>query len=705
MMKQGYYTSGRFTQRIRTVFSSAEGLAEDRVNCVGALDDGSVLVGTDSGLYRLGEDGFTRVLEETITLPVHRIRALSDGSPAVLSGGFVYVIRDDKAELLRAFDETIIDFCDKRGQFWFLTESSVLCLDKQTGDIWVQRDLEGGKGHCLAVSDSEIYVATDSFISIVHGKRREWKNLVPQLCNMPDHTAHALWFDNNGYLWIGTDNGAVIYDNMNKWYTSDDLQQLPQNAIRALTGDATGGVWFASDVGVIHLQRGALKYYSAERWVPSNNVLDIAVSADGETVYAATDKGLSVLSACEMTLADKAALYEDTIEQFHQRRGFIATRIISDYDITKGEVQISDNDGLWTACHVAAESFRYAVTGDPAALSRARRGMNALLLLQRITGIPGFTARAVRYPGETGFGNGHKEWRPSPDGGCEWKGETSSDEMTGHFFGSSIYYDLCATDDEKSAIRDSVCAIMDHIICNGYRLIDADGLPTTWACWDPMLLNHDDKWIFERGVNSLELLAFLKVSYHVSGDEKYDRLYKDFVHAHHYPLNAARHKIRDAHVCHIDDNLSFLAQFTLLRLERDPAVRALILCGMEDHWQYERVERQALFSILHALYTGRDADLLEGVQSLREIPLDMIHYAMENSKRKGLVFDTEQEAWHEPPQLIHTLPYDERNVHRPDVGGFALDAENHDRAQEPTMFLLPYWIARYFGLLKEADEL
>ena len=37
---------------------------------------------------------------------------------------------------------------------------------------------------------------------------------------------------------------------------------------------------------------------------------------------------------------------------------------------------------------------------DKEALEKARRGMNAMLLLTRITDLPGFTARAVRYPGE-----------------------------------------------------------------------------------------------------------------------------------------------------------------------------------------------------------------------------------------------------------------------------------------------------------------
>ncbi len=699
----GYYVSGMFPQRMRTVYTTADGLSSDRVLCVHMSADGTVYAGTDCGLCRTDGSAFAPVFEDRLTGPVQRICTFADGSPAVLCGNTVYAVQNDCLTVVRSFDGSVVDFCEKRRLYWFLTEDELFVTDPVTNEIWVQRALEGGKGRCLAVSDADIYVATDAFVSTIHGKRREWKNMVPSFCSMPNDTVRAMRFDDAGYLWLGSREGASIYDNTNLWIGADKLQ-LPQNAVNAIAMDAVGGVWFASDVGVIRLYHGNLKYFSADRWVPQNDVNDLAVSADGETVFAATDKGLSAISACDMTLADKAALYDDMIESYHVRRGYVSTRIVYNYDMDDGSVQISDNDGLWTACYVAAQSFRYAVTGDRSALNHARRGMNAILLLTRVSGIPGFTARAIRYAGEDGFGNGDQEWHASPDGSCEWKGETSSDEMTGHFFGGSIYYDLCADETEKAQIRNALCEIMEHIIRNGYRLVDADGLPTTWACWDPALLNSDDKWVFERGINSLELLAFLKVCHHVSGDPKYETLYRTFVRQHHYPLNAARHKIRDAHICHIDDNLAFLAGLTLLRLETDPAIRALLLCGMEDHWLYERVERQPLFCLIHAFFTGRDADLVEGVQSLREMPLDMIHYAMENSKRKGLVYDTEQDAWYEQPQVVSPLPYDERNVHRPDNGGFSLDAQNRNYAQEPTMFLLPYWLGRYYGLLREADE-
>lgn len=698
--KIGHYTSGSFIQRKKQVFTSAEGLLSDKVNCL-LLNKGLLYAGTDSGLCVLDKDCFKPVFSDIFNGGIAALSTLHDGSVAVCTGKKLFVMTGESVKLLREFEDELVQVCDARGFLWVLTKEHLICTDYTCTADDIHRSLEGGSGVSMAVNNSHIYVATEGYISIIHGKRKEWKNIVPRFSQMPQNRINSLSFDDAGFLWLGTETGAAIHDNSSLWLNPETINTLPKNEVFKIVTDKAGGRYFASDIGVIYQKNGGLKYFSADRWVPANDINDIAVTDDGSVFYAATDKGISAVSSYETTLLQKAIDFDERIEKYHIRHGFTAERKIESYDMDTGRVHISDNDGSWTGCYVAAQSFRYAATGEEEALEKARRGMNAMLLLTRITGLPGFTARAVRYPGEQGFGDGNHEWVKTEDGKCEWKCETSSDEMTGHFFGLSTYYDLCADDKEKEEIKVALCGITDHIIRNNYRLIDHDGLPTTWACWNPELLNHDDKWFFERGINSLELLAFLKVSYHISGDEKYRQLYDEFVSVHHYPLNTVQHKVRDAHVCHIDDNLAFLASVTLLRLEDNEALRSLYLCGMEDHWQYERVEKQPLFCFIHAAFTGRDADLSEGIQSLREIPLDLIHYSMENSKRKDIVYDTEQEEWHEEPQVKYPLPYDERNLNRPDGSVFRLDHKFRGNSQEGTLYLLPYWFARYYGLIEE----
>ncbi len=697
----GYYVSGKSLQRTKKLYDSACGLVSDKVNCLLYESDGAVLTGTDCGLCRIKKGAVSTLFPEKLNVGIKCLFNISTGETAIGAENRLYFMKGKKLTLVRSFDSPLVGITEWGGIMWILTASHIIRTDLKAEKDSLVRPLEGGEGRSIAVMGDNIYAATDTNISIIHGKRMEWKNLTPRFCPMPDERVNSLCFDSEGYLWLGTDGGAAIHDNSDLWLKCGTLRTLPQNPIYKIVTDSVGGRYYASDVGVIYQKNGGTKYFSATRWVPDNKINDIAVSPDGAVFYAATDKGVAEITSCEMSLLEKAQEFEKIIEKYHVRRGFVAERRVFNFNMDDGEVHISDNDGLWTGCNVAAESFRYAATGEKEALEKARRGMKAMLFLTRVSGIPGFTARAVRYPGEEGFGNGDHEWALSPDGECEWKGETSSDEMTGHFFGLSIYYDLCANKSEKAEISKALCGIMEHILKNKYRLVDRDGLPTTWACWDPELLNHADKWFPEKGINSLELLAFLKVCAHISGDEKYAALYNEFITRHHYHLNAMQHKIRDAHLVHIDDNLAFLASLTLLRLEENESIRAVLLCGMEDHWQYERIEKQPLFSFIHAIFTGRDEDLVEGVQSLREIPLDLIHYTMENSKRRDIVYDTEQEEWMEAPQVKYPLPYDERNLHRPDAGVFELDSGNRKAAQEGTLYLLPYWIARYYGILRE----
>ena len=78
---------------------------------------------------------------------------------------------------------------------------------------------------------------------------------------------------------------------------------------------------------------------------------------------------------------------------------------------------------------------------------------------------------------------------------------------------STPMHDSCSSAVIKSAA--------DHLLSHGYTLCDTDGLPTTWAHFGPDELNLDDTWCWEKGINSLELLTFLRIAYHVTGEARY----------------------------------------------------------------------------------------------------------------------------------------------------------------------------------------
>src|SRR5439155_18900807 len=172
--------------------------------------------------------------------------------------------------------------------------------------------------------------------------------------------------------------------------------------------------------------------------------------------------------------------FEERIHSRHDRYGLVASSHLAVAgDLSSNRMHDSDNDGLWTSIYAAAECFRYAVTKSPEALANARKSVEAVLFLEEVAGRRGFPARSYLRKGDTMPRGG--EWHWTADGQYYWKGDTSSDEIVGHFFIFSIAYDLLPDAELKKRISETAKRIMDHIIEHDYNLIDLDGKPTLWG--------------------------------------------------------------------------------------------------------------------------------------------------------------------------------------------------------------------------------
>lgn len=467
--------------------------------------------------------------------------------------------------------------------------------------------------------------------------------------------------------------------------------------------------WLRTPVGVCRYSNGKWKYFASQRWLPEDKVQALAAAADG-SAWVGTEKGISHIQFRSMTLKEKARIFQKGIEERHNRFGYVTTCGLREPgNLATSFHHISDNDGLWAAMYIASQCYRYAVTKEPAARVQARRSMTALLELERVTGIHGFPARAIRRRGEPGFGEPDGEWHPvavapsfsSPKDEWEWKGDTSSDEIDGHFYAFGLYYDLVADREEKAKVRATCRRMMDHLVEHGYYLIDLDGKPTTWGVWAPERLNDDPRWWQEKGLNSLEILSHLKVAHHLTGDAKYQKAYMELITKHHYALNTLDQKITvPGEVNHSDDELAFLSYYALLRYETDPNLRAIYLMSLERSWQIERPERNPLWNFIYGAHTGNPCGVEDAVRTLEEIPLDLLDWPVHNSHRADLKWDEVAGRFGER-QVTDPLPFDERpmmkwngNPYRVDGGGDGTEEE------DPTMYLLPYWMGRYYRFIE-----
>jgi hypothetical protein len=369
----------------------------------------------------------------------------------------------------------------------------------------------------------------------------------------------------------------------------------------------------------------------------------------------------------------------------------------------------TDNDGLWTAMYVAAESFRFAVTKAPDASANARAGMQALMRLEAITGIPGFPARSLIKKGvDEQPSDG--EWHDTKDGVWRWKGDTSSDEIVGHYFVYAIYHDLVADDTEKVALRGVIDRITNHILDHGYHLVDVDGKPTRWGWWAPNEIWEDPD---ETGLRALHMVSHLQVAIHLAGSPanrtKYQAAYADLIKTHRYHLLTRNQKIViPGSINHSDDELAFLSFYPLLQYEQDPALREVYRQSLQRSWQIERPERNPLWNFIYAAGmsagggpAAKEFDRAQSLRTLHEIPIETIEWSVKNSVRVDVPIDpvADRQGRH---QALVVLPYDELAMTKWNGNPFRLDdGQDGKREDDGAYFLLPYWMGRYHRLIDE----
>jgi hypothetical protein len=489
-------------------------------------------------------------------------------------------------------------------------------------------------------------------------------------------------------------------------WPSEPRLPVSEAGVTVISLDRLSALWIGTRAGAIRLDNmlDRVEYFAGQRWLPDDHVTGIGIDlVDGDVTWVETPKGFARIEAKVMTLPEKSRLFVERIQARHNRWGLTAdSQLRVPGDLSTNQMASSDNDGLWTAMYVAAESFRFAVTKEADARENARRGMQAIMRLEAITGIPGFPARSFIKVGED-VQPADGEWHDTPDRAWRWKGDTSSDEIVGHYFVYPIYADLVADAQEKAALSAVLDRITNHILDNNYQLIDVDGQRTRWGWWGPDVIWNDPD---ETGLRALHILSHLRVALHLTANPqfraKYQAAYDTLIKAHKYHLLTRNQKIMvPGSINHSDDELAFLSFYPLLRYETDPSLLATYKQSLERSWQIERPERNPLWNIIYAAGTGSgEFDVVETLLTLRQIPLDQIRWDVRNSHRRDVPIDPLADRFKRRQALI-VLPYDELPMWKWNGNPYALDGGNGGRSEDDgAYFLLPYWMGRYHGLIE-----
>jgi len=679
---------------------------------------------------------------------------------------------------------------DSEGRLWAGVAGSIKRLDGEawTAYSFTLTSLEGNLTSILGSSSGGIWVGTDKGVALFNGAAFEdiisdgisttslaekkdgtlLRGTLSGLYSVEDGVqgdviseagspVMALAVDEADRIYAGTRTGINVFDpEDNTWaemvtgttglpFTDiTDISFTPQKEL--LIGTTWGAAYS------VPTERWL--YFAGKHWVPDNKIIAAVMDPDG-TLWLGTGQGIGKVFWVPMTLEEKAKHYEEITRARHNRMGMVESVYLPNAgSLSKFVQHDADNDGLWTQMYIAAESFRYAVTKDPEAKKNAMESFKAMLRLEqypREMGNPGFHARSFCSIEEV------KVWNPAcavyttPEEICAckgrwwmestgswkgwfrdisglycWKNDTSSDEITGHMFGYSVYYDLVAeSEEEKNQVREVVSRLMNHIVDNGYRLLDTNGMPTTFGHWEPehvmkdeIRFNYEGTWLNagQYWMDGLEIISYLRGAYHITGEKKFYDHYRILIDEYGYDVRAANWQnifiAAPVLYNYSDDELASLAYYPLLQYERGDVLGKLFVDSVERFRKTKDPQRCPLWNFIAGSRMERGYGVEGAVRTLKEYPWSLIEWSMFNSHRTDVVIASTRDRHNRSYpvyQSTEVLPYDERKIEKWNSNPYELDScypplscgSGGHSEESGTIWLLPYWMGRYHGFIKE----
>jgi hypothetical protein len=391
------------------------------------------------------------------------------------------------------------------------------------------------------------------------------------------------------------------------------------------------------------------------------------------------------------SLRDKAAYFQRDLLDKHWLDGLYVSIVPAAPPGTKLPHTVNEpgnviHSGVWTGRYLAGVGCQYAVTRDPWVRRHGGEILQALRILQEVTGKPGLLARGYvkgHGPVEGWERNGQDstEWHQGQGkyAGYRWYGDVSVDNFNAVLYGYAWYFDLAADDAQRRMIAEDVDKLMTHLLDHHCRIVDVDGEVTTWGHVgvdpDPDFDDYYRKLSatrFGRATPagetwqpslraSLMLLPDLLIAHHLTGKARYldfyQRVVARFKDNPDRPRDSGALTLqRLARVNHSSEGQAYEALDHLIRYEKNPELLKIYRPWVEELWEMNWMEGNALFTwMTRSLLPEYRAPKRPGVvataaaeishgdeavrlalETLRLYPIDRVMHPVMNSLRTGI---------------------------------------------------------------------
>lgn len=700
-----------------------------------------------NGLYLIAKGRLLKYREDTNRFedispspsPILNIGKTRDCDYLIYSTSDEIVLFGDNKEKkisIASLPKPIVALTGFNNNYYFATEDAVYRVNNNLDgfekilDIPSIRDLIVDKNlHIFAATDGGLYEHDGTTLKRYTAEGNE----------IGDNLTSSLSLCNDGTtIIVGSYSGFTIYteNRFERFFAKVD--GLPMNRTTSVYCEGNM-IALGHEIGAtfIDTKENHIDYYLSRRWILDEKVNDVIVDDKGNR-FIATKNGVSRIYLEETTLADKIKYFEEIQDRYFWRMdGFVAPNLSSsdEFEIKDPVVWDSDNDGLWTQMQIAAWCMAYAVTKDEYYYRKARKAIEVMFLEVDIPAVDfqkaglgyGFVTRSLVREDEGDVYTSkasQSNWHPVEYNGRRyyWKDDTSSDEIDGHFFGYSFYYDHCAkNEEEREEVARRLGGIADYILRNGYQLLDLDGEKTTWGHWQPDYIGvsvngmerclskyslelcmesaHGGGWL-----NGTQILGFMLSAYRITGDIKFYNAYEELITKYKYDkliefTDDVWTVTRPAIANHSDHELAMLAYTILLRYEHNPERRARWLSNLLKFYEWEIPERQPMWAAVVALYSEDKARVEDAIRTMREIPRDLRKMLVDNSNRQD-ANDNGLDR-HKHPQWDRVFPYDEiRKMWWNGNPYSKADGRSPKNYGGPMFYSIAYWMLRYAGVLE-----
>ena len=337
------------------------------------------------------------------------------------------------------------------------------------------------------------------------------------------------------------------------------------------------------------------------------------------------------------------------------------------------------DSALWTGHYLAAEAYRYRVTGAPEALTNARRVLEGLKGLVDVTGT-NLLARcrvAITSPFAAGIlreeaANGVYT---NTAAGYQWIGNTSRDQYCGVVYGLGVAFELIPDAAFRAIVHDVLTRMVTFLSANNWTAPMPDGRPGT-----TFLLRPDQQ------------LAILQVARRVN-PAQFGAIYE--VQRSRLASSVAAPVAFDSlsTSSYFKFNLIYITFFHLIRLE-EPETRRTYERAYAIARSYTDGHQNAFFNMIDRGLFGPDARRDAETLGLLELWL--------KRPRRDFFVDLRGKVPVCGDQACQPIPVDQRTPtdflwQRSPFQLFGGGSGTIGNAGID--YLLPYWMARYYGLL------